>query len=62
VVVAGGGPALRAALAAVYAALAIDVDPAVAGALDEALPGVAVEQVAARAPRRLRGGSPARAG
>ncbi|HZH24774.1 MAG TPA: hypothetical protein VEY49_07720 [Solirubrobacteraceae bacterium] len=46
VVVAGGGAALRAALAAVYAALALDVDPAVAGALDEALPGVAVEQVA----------------
>jgi octanoyl-[GcvH]:protein N-octanoyltransferase len=48
VVVAGGGPRLRAAIEAVYAALAIPVDASVAGALDEALPGLTVEQVAKR--------------
>ncbi len=46
VVVAGGGPMLRAAIEAVYAELAIAVDPATAGALDELVPGVTAEQVA----------------
>jgi len=45
VVVAGGGPALRAAIEAVYVELAIAVDPAVAGALDELVPGVTAERV-----------------
>jgi octanoyl-[GcvH]:protein N-octanoyltransferase len=45
VVVVGGGPQLRAVVAAVYAALELAVDPRAAGALDEELPGVAVEQV-----------------
>jgi octanoyl-[GcvH]:protein N-octanoyltransferase len=48
VVVVTGGPRLRAAIGAVYAELAIAVEPATAGALDEALPGLAVEQVAER--------------
>jgi lipoate-protein ligase A len=43
-----GGPALRAAIAAVYAALDLAVDPAAAGALDEAVPGVTPDAVAAR--------------
>ena len=45
VVVASGGAALRALVTAVYAELGIAVDPATAGALDEELPGVTVEQV-----------------
>jgi len=48
VVTVTGGPALRAAIAAVYAALDLDVEPAVAGALDEAVPGVTPDAVAAR--------------
>ena len=46
VVVAGGGPALRAADRGRLRGTRIAVDPATAGALDEALPGLAVEQVA----------------
>jgi lipoate-protein ligase A len=46
VVVVSGGADVRSAVAAVYGALGIDVDPATAGSLDEALPGVAVEEVA----------------
>ena len=46
VVVAGGGPELRAAIASIYAALELPVDPATAGALDEQLPGVTPEAVA----------------
>jgi octanoyl-[GcvH]:protein N-octanoyltransferase len=45
IVVAGGGPELRAAIESIYAALAIPVDPATAGALDEELPGVTPEDV-----------------
>jgi lipoate-protein ligase A len=41
----GGGPRLREAIAALYATLELDVDPGVAGALDEALPGITVERV-----------------
>jgi octanoyl-[GcvH]:protein N-octanoyltransferase len=41
-----GGDALRAVVADVYAALGLEVDPAVAGALDEALPGLDVPTVA----------------
>jgi lipoate-protein ligase A len=48
VVVAGGGPELRAAVADIYAALAIPVHPATAGALDEELPGVTPEEVTQR--------------
>jgi octanoyl-[GcvH]:protein N-octanoyltransferase len=43
-----GGPELRAAIGAVYTALDLPVDPAVAGALDEAVPGVTPDAVAAR--------------
>jgi octanoyl-[GcvH]:protein N-octanoyltransferase len=46
VVVAGGGAELRAAIASVYAALDVPVDPATAGALDEELRDVTVEDVA----------------
>lgn len=48
IVVAGGGPELRAAIAAIYAALEIPVDAASAGALDEELPGVTADEVSAR--------------
>jgi len=41
----GGGPRLRDAVAALYATLELEVDPAVAGALDEVLPGVTVAAV-----------------
>jgi octanoyl-[GcvH]:protein N-octanoyltransferase len=45
IVVAGGGSELRAAVADVYGALQLPVDVATAGALDEELPGVGVEDV-----------------
>jgi octanoyl-[GcvH]:protein N-octanoyltransferase len=45
ILTAGGGPRLREAVAALYATLELDVDPGVAGALDEALPGITVERV-----------------
>jgi lipoate-protein ligase A len=48
VVVVGGGARLRAAIAAVYAALAIAVDPATAGALDDELTGSSADEVARR--------------
>jgi octanoyl-[GcvH]:protein N-octanoyltransferase len=48
IVVAGGGPDLRAAIGAIYAALELPVDLATAGALDEQLPGVTAEEVARR--------------
>ena len=48
VVVGGGGPALRTAVAAIYAALELPVATATAGALDEELAGVAVDDVSAR--------------
>ncbi len=48
VVVVGGGPDLRAIVTSVYAELAIPVDPATAGALDEELPGVTPDAVAGR--------------
>jgi octanoyl-[GcvH]:protein N-octanoyltransferase len=51
VVVVGGGHGLRAAVADVYAALELPVDVATAGALDEQLPGVRVDDVV----RALRG-------
>ncbi len=47
VVVVGGGEDLRAAVAAVYAALGRDVDAAVAGALDEAAPGLDADDISA---------------
>jgi octanoyl-[GcvH]:protein N-octanoyltransferase len=50
IVVAGGGPGLRAAIEPIYAALAVAVDPATAGALDEELSGVTADAVS----RRLR--------
>jgi octanoyl-[GcvH]:protein N-octanoyltransferase len=46
VLTVGGGPELRAMIAAIYAALELDVDAATAGALDEALPGVTPDVVA----------------
>ena len=46
VVVAGGGDELRAVIEAVYAALAIAIDPATAGALDDELPDVTPQDVA----------------
>jgi len=51
VLVVGGGADLRRAVAAIYAALGRDADPAVAGALDDARAGIAVEDVAARIER-----------
>lgn len=45
VVVVGGGVELRRAIASVYAALDVPVDPATAGALDEELPGLTIEAV-----------------
>jgi octanoyl-[GcvH]:protein N-octanoyltransferase len=45
VVVVGGGADLRAAVAEVYAALGLPVDPSTAGALDEVLPGVGIDAV-----------------
>ena len=42
----GGGAELRAAIEAVYEALAIAIDPAIAGALDDELPGVTPGDVA----------------
>jgi octanoyl-[GcvH]:protein N-octanoyltransferase len=47
IVTVGGGPRLRDAIGALYATLELDVDPAVAGALDEVVPGVSVHAVAA---------------
>jgi octanoyl-[GcvH]:protein N-octanoyltransferase len=46
VVVVGGGTELRAAIADIYGALALPVDVATAGALDEELAGVGVDDVA----------------
>jgi lipoate-protein ligase A len=46
-VTVGGGVELRARVAALYAALELEVDAAAAGALDEVLPGVAIDAVAA---------------
>jgi octanoyl-[GcvH]:protein N-octanoyltransferase len=48
VVVVGGGAELRAAIASIYAALELPVELATAGALDEELDGVGVEDVSAR--------------
>jgi octanoyl-[GcvH]:protein N-octanoyltransferase len=48
VVVVGGGPQLRAAIASIYAALEIAIDPSTVGALDEDLPGVTPDDVAER--------------
>jgi octanoyl-[GcvH]:protein N-octanoyltransferase len=48
VITVTGGPALRSAIAAVYGALELPVDAAIAGALDEALPGLEPDAVAAR--------------
>jgi lipoate-protein ligase A len=48
IVVVAGGPELRDAVGAVYAALEIPVEPATVGALDEELPGVTVGDVAGR--------------
>ena len=45
VVVVGGGERLRAAIADVYGALGLAVEPARAGALDDELPGASVERV-----------------
>jgi octanoyl-[GcvH]:protein N-octanoyltransferase len=47
VVVVGGGERLRAAIAEVYGALGLAVDPARAGAVDDELPGLGVDRVAA---------------
>jgi lipoate-protein ligase A len=47
VIVAGGGADVRALVADVYAALELDVDPATAGSLDEALPGLSADTVTA---------------
>jgi hypothetical protein len=40
------GPHLRAVIEDVYAALALDVDPATAGTVDEVLPGITAARVA----------------
>jgi octanoyl-[GcvH]:protein N-octanoyltransferase len=47
VVTVGGGPELRAMVAALYAALELEVDPATAGALDECRPGITADAVEA---------------
>jgi octanoyl-[GcvH]:protein N-octanoyltransferase len=46
VLVVAGGDELRAAVAAIYAALGRDTDPAVAGALDDVRPGITPDSVA----------------
>jgi|SRR5215211_1878599 len=48
IAVVTGGPELRSAIEAVYAALELPVDVATAGALDEEVAGVTVDAVAAR--------------
>ena len=40
------GPHLRAVIEDVYGALALDVDPATAGTIDEVLPGITAARVA----------------
>jgi octanoyl-[GcvH]:protein N-octanoyltransferase len=47
VVVVAGGERLRSVIAEIYATLGLAVDPARAGALDDELPGLAVERVGA---------------
>ncbi len=47
VVTVEDGPALRAAIAALYGALGLAVEPAAAGTVDEALPGIHASDVAA---------------
>ena len=47
VVTVEDGPALRAAIAALYGALGLEVDPDAAGTVDEALPGIHAADVAA---------------
>jgi hypothetical protein len=44
-VTATGGAELRATVVAIYDALELDVDASVAGAVDEALPGVTANEV-----------------
>jgi lipoate-protein ligase A len=56
VVVVAGGARLRADVEAVYAALGLEVAAGTAGSLDEALPGVTVEAVAARVLAAYAGG------
>jgi hypothetical protein len=46
VVTVAGGADLRAMVAALYAALELEVDPGTAGALDEVVPGLTAEAVA----------------
>jgi octanoyl-[GcvH]:protein N-octanoyltransferase len=58
VVVVGGGPELRETIAAVYAALGIELDATVAGALDEAVAGVSVHDVEAALRDAYRGIAP----
>lgn len=48
VLVVAGGADLRAAVAAIYAALGRDADASVAGALDDVLPGITPDDVAPR--------------
>jgi octanoyl-[GcvH]:protein N-octanoyltransferase len=48
VIVVGGGADVRAAVTAVYGDLGLDVDPSTAGALDDVLPEITVEDIAAR--------------
>lgn len=48
VVVVGSGPAIRAVIADVYAALGLEHDPAVTGAIEDAAPGLTVDAVADR--------------
>ena len=47
VVTVENGPALRTAIAALYGALELEVDPSAAGTVDEALPGIRAADVAA---------------
>jgi octanoyl-[GcvH]:protein N-octanoyltransferase len=62
VVVVGGGERLRALVAEIYGALGVAVDPARAGALDDELPGLGVDQVAAAVARAYEPLTPVEAG
>lgn len=51
----GDGDPVREVLRDVYSALSLELDPSTVGALEDALPGVGVDAVAAEVVARLRG-------
>lgn len=54
-IVIGDGDPVREVLRDVYSALSLELDPSTVGALEDALPGVGVDAVAAEVVARLRG-------